>query len=456
MSEQISEHKSENKMGVMPIKPLIISMSLPMMISMLVQALYNVADSLFVAQVSEDALTAVTVAFPMQNLMIAVGTGTGVGINAVLSQSLGSHDTEVANKAANNGLLLTVFNYLLFVLIGVFVTGPFVSSQTSVPIIAEYADTYIRIVTICSFGCFFQLVLERLLQSTGKTILSMISQLTGAIINIILDPILIFGWFGMPAMGVKGAAIATCIGQCFAAAVALFLNVRYNKEITLSFRSIFRLSKSVVGKIYFVGVPSILMVSIGSIMTYFMNILLGGFSSTAQAVFGVYFKLQSFFFMPVFGLNNGLIPVMAYNYGAKKKERIIEALRFSVFLAIVIMCVGTLVMELLPAQLLLMFDASDKMLEIGIPALRIIGLHLPLAALGITFSSVFQAFSKSYYSLAVSLGRQLVILLPVAWLFSLTGVLSNVWWCFPCAEVAALIMTFAFYFRVKKTVITPL
>ena len=416
MSEQISEHKSENKMGVMPIKPLIISMSLPMMISMLVQALYNVADSLFVAQVSEDALTAVTVAFPMQNLMIAVGTGTGVGINAVLSQSLGSHDTEVANKAANNGLLLTVFNYLLFVLIGVFVTGPFVSSQTSVPIIAEYADTYIRIVTICSFGCFFQLVLERLLQSTGKTILSMISQLTGAIINIILDPILIFGWFGMP----------------------------------------FRLSKSVVGKIYFVGVPSILMVSIGSIMTYFMNILLGGFSSTAQAVFGVYFKLQSFFFMPVFGLNNGLIPVMAYNYGAKKKERIIEALRFSVFLAIVIMCVGALVMELLPAQLLLMFDASDKMLGIGIPALRIIGLHLPLAALGITFSSVFQAFSKSYYSLAVSLGRQLVILLPVAWLFSLTGVLSNVWWCFPCAEVAALIMTFAFYFRVKKTVILTL
>ncbi|SCW26319.1 putative efflux protein, MATE family [Ruminococcaceae bacterium YRB3002] len=452
----MSEAIHENKMGTMPVKRLIVSMSLPMMISMLVQALYNVADSFFVAKISEDALTAVTLAFPIQNLMIAVGAGTGVGINALLSQSLGERNQKDADKAANTGLLLMVFNFILFLLIGLFVTVPFVNSQTDNATIAGYATSYIRIVTMVSAGLFFQITFERLLQSTGRTVLSMASQITGAVINIILDPIMIFGLFGMPKMGVTGAAVATCIGQSIAAVLGLFLNLKFNKEINLSMAQILKPEARIVKKIYFVGVPSILMVSIGSVMTYLMNILLGGFSSTAQAVFGAYFKLQSFFFMPVFGLNNGLIPVLAYNYGARKKARINEALRFAVVLAVIIMCIGALVLEVIPAQLLLIFDASEKMLDIGIPALRIIGIHLPLAAVAITLGSVFQAFSKSYYSLIVSLGRQLVILIPVAWLLSLTGVLNNVWWCFPLAEIMSLILTVVFFVRVRKTVIAAL
>ena len=449
MSEQIHE----NKMGVMPVKRLIISMSLPMMISMLVQALYNIVDSLFVAQISEDALTAVTLAFPMQNLMIAVATGTGVGINALLSRALGARELDDANKAANNGILLMAASSILFVMIGFFLTGPFVSTQTDSPFIAEYAEEYISIVTICSIGLFFQMAFERLLQSTGKTLLSMISQITGAVINMILDPVMIFGWFGLPAMGVTGAAIATCIGQCCAAVVAFILNVKFNKEIRLSMSEVFSLSGSIIRKIYNVGVPSIFMVSIGSIMTYGMNIILGGFSSTAQAVFGVYFRLQSFFFMPVFGLNNGLIPVIAFNYGARKKARILEALRFSVVLAFVVMCTGTLVLEIFPKLLLMMFDASDVMIELGVPALRIIGLHFPMAAIAIALISVFQALAKSYYSLIVSLARQLVVLLPAAWLLSLTGVVGNVWWSFVIAEVISLIVTLFFYTRIKRKMI---
>ncbi|MBR2524278.1 MAG: MATE family efflux transporter [Clostridiales bacterium] len=423
---------------------------------MLVQALYNVADSVFVSRISENALTAVTLAFPMQNLMIAVGAGTGVGINALLSQSLGQKDGERASKAANTGILLNIFNFILFVLIGLFLTVPFVRSQTGDPEISGYAEDYIGVVCMVSAGLFFQITFERLLQSTGRTILSMISQITGAVINIILDPILIFGLFGMPRMEVMGAAVATCIGQSCASILGLILNLKFNKDIKLSLRSILHPEKEIVGKIYFVGIPSILMVSIGSVMTYFMNIILEGFSSTAQAVFGAYFKLQSFVFMPVFGLNNGLIPVLAYNLGARKKERINESLRFAVMLAVVIMCIGTLLIEVIPGPLLKIFDASDDMLGIGIPALRIIGIHFPLAAFGITLGSVFQAFSKSYFSLIVSLCRQLVALLPAAWLLSLTGVLSNVWWCFPIAEVISVAVTVIFYIRVKRSIVSVL
>jgi len=452
----MSEARQENKMGVMPVKRLIISMSLPMMISMLVQAFYNVADSLFVARVSEEALTAVSLAFPMQNLMIAVATGTGVGINALLSRSLGEKQYSESNKAANTGLFLTFFSFVAFMILGSFITIPFVVSQTTSPDIVYHGVLYISTVTMVSFGLFFQVVLERLLQSTGRTMLSMISQITGAVINLILDPILIFGLFGMPRMEVMGAAVATCIGQSCAAVTALFLNLKFNKEIKLSLDMIIHPSMPTVRQIYFVGIPSMLMVSIGSVMTYLMNLLLGTFSSTAQAVFGAYFKLQSFFFMPVFGLNNGLIPVLAYNYGARKKERITEALRFSVMLAAVIMCMGTVIMELIPAQLLEMFEASDEMLSIGVPALRVIGLHFPLAAFGIALGSVFLAFSKSYYSMIVSLGRQLVILIPVAWALSLFGVLNYVWWCFPISEIVSFILTFIFYRRVKRIVIDPL
>lgn len=443
-------------MGVMSVKKLIITMALPMMLSMLVQALYNIVDSYFVAKLSEDAVTAVTLVFPMQNMMIALGGGTGVGINAVLSKALGAKNFKEADKAANTGLLLIGITYVLFALTGFFAAVPFINSQTDSSAIAGSAVSYMRIVSAMSFGLFFQMTFERLLQSTGRTLMSMISQMTGAILNIILDPILIFGLAGMPKLGVAGAAWATVIGQICAAVLGLILNISTNKDIKLSFKEIFKPDREIIGKIYNVGVPSILMMSIGSVMTYLMNRILGNFTSTAQAVFGIYFKLQSFFFMPIFGLNNGLIPVMAYNYGAKNKARIMEALRFSVVLALSIMSVGSAVFLIFPDKLLSIFEASGNMLEIGIPALRIIAIHFPIAAVCIVLGTVFQAFAKSFYSLLISLGRQIVILIPAAYLLSLTGVLGNVWWCFPMAEVSSLTLTLIFFRKVKKTVIDKL
>ena len=453
---QNKETRKENKMGTMPVKKLIVNMSVPMMISMLVQALYNIVDSIFVAQISENALAAVTFAFPLQNLMIALGSGTGVGINALLSKSLGEKNFDRSDAAAGNGLFLTLLNTIAFVFIGLFVTGPFIQSQTSVPEIITAGDTYLGIVCTFSIGLFFQMTFERLLQSTGMTVLSMISQMTGAIINIIFDPILIFGLCGFPKLGVAGAAYATVLGQCVAASIGLFLNLRYNKDIHFSLRSIFHPALSIIGKIYFVGVPSILMMSIGSVMTYFMNLILVGFSTTAAAVFGVYFKLQSFFFMPVFGLNNGLIPVLAYNYGAREKARIDQALRFSLLLAICIMLCGTITFELIPGVLLEMFNASPELMSMGIHALRIIAVHFPLAACGIVMGSIFQAFGQSFYSLIVSLCRQLVVLIPVAWLLSLTGNVNNVWWCFLIAEIVSVTLSFVFFRRVYRKTVVPL
>lgn len=446
----------ENKMGIMPVKKLIINMSLPMMISMLVQALYNVVDSIFVAQISENALTAVTLAFPLQNLMIAVGSGTGVGINALLSRSLGEKNFDSSDSAANTGLFLTAVNFLLFVLIGAFVTKAFIHTQTTDPEIAAYAVTYLQIVTMISAGLFCQLTFERLLQSTGLTMYSMISQITGAVINIVLDPVMIFGLLGCPALGVAGAAYATVIGQCIAAVVGLVLNLKVNREIHFSFRRVLRPAGATAAKIYKVGIPSILMMSIGSVMTYLMNLILIGFSSTAAAVFGVYFKLQSFFFMPVFGLNNGLIPVLAYNYGARNKARIDEALRFAVFLAFCIMVCGTLTFELIPDLLLDLFNASDAMRALGVPALRIIALHYPVAAVGIILGSIFQAFSKSFYALLVSIGRQLVVLIPVAYLLSLTGNVNNVWWSFLIAELVSLTLSLIFFRKLYRQEVEPL
>ena len=417
--------EKENKMGVMPVKKLIISMSLPMMISMLVQALYNIVDSIFVAQIvgesvtaGQDALTAVTLAFPMQNLMIALGSGTGVGINALLSRSLGEKKFDRSDLAANNGLMLAFFNYLVFLLVGIFFAKGFILSQTDSEVIAAYGTTYLKIVCICSFALFFQMTFERLLQSTGKTFYSMLSQGTGAIINIIFDPLLIFGIGPFPQLGIAGAAYATIFGQVIGSCIGLYSNLRFNKEISFSFKKILHLDGQTVKDIYFVGVPSILMMSIGSIMTYLMNRILGAFSSTATAVFGVYFKLQSFFFMPVFGLNNGLIPVLAYNYGARKKERISEALRFALFLAVSIMTIGCVVFLAIPEVLLSFFNASDDMIKIGVPALRIICLSFPIAGVCIAMGSIFQAFSQSFYSLVISVGRQLVVLIPVKdWCF---------------------------------------
>ena len=438
----------ENKMGVMPVKPLIVSMSLPMMISMLVQALYNVVDSIFVSRIGDhvSALTAVTLAFPMQNLMIALGSGTGVGINALLSRSLGEKRFDRSDAAANTGLFLTFFNFIAFLLIGIFFVHTFIASQTANPLIVEYGTTYLRIICCLSAGIFFQITLERLLQSTGKTIYSMISQATGAIINIIFDPLLIFGIGPFPELGVAGAAYATVLGQFIGASIGLFCNLKFNTEINYSLKKILTPNVEAIKEIYYVGVPSILMMSIGSVMTYLMNLILSTFSDAATAVFGVYFKLQSFFFMPVFGLNNGLIPVLAYNYGAKRKSRIIETLRFSIILAVSIMLIGTITFLTIPGTLLGFFKASDELLAIGIPALRTISLSFPLAGVCIAMGSIFQAFSKSIYSLIVSIGRQLVVLIPAAWLLAQTGLLSMVWWAFPIAELASLTLS-SYFFR---------
>ena len=453
----------ENKMGVMPVKQLIISMALPMMISMLVQALYNVVDSIFVARLGQDALSAVTYAFPLQNLMIAVGSGTGVGMNALLSRSLGEKRFDRSDAAANMGVFLTFCSFIAFLLFSIFGSHWALSVQlkssadtAAAAEIIKNGHAYLSIVTGMSLGLFFQMNFERLLQSTGRTQLSMISQTTGAIINIIFDPIMIFGLFGFPKLGVAGAAYATVLGQSIAAILGLIMNLKFNPDIHLSWKSILKPQGDIIKQIYFVGVPSILMMSIGSIMTYGMNMILTVFSTTATAVFGVYFKLQSFFFMPVFGLNNGLIPVLAYNYGARRKDRIDEALKFSFSVAIGIMLLGTLIMHVFPAQLLRLFNADAAMLEIGVPAQRIISLCFPLAAMGIISGSIFQAFSQSIYSLIISLGRQLVVLLPAAWLLAQTGNVTNVWWAFPIAEGVSVVLSFIFFRKIYGSVVKPL
>lgn len=442
----------ENKMGVMPVNKLIVTMSVPMMISMLVQALYNIVDSIFVSRIDEQALTAVTLAFPLQNLMLSVAAGTGVGVNALLSRSLGAKDIKQADKAACSAIFLSFISTIAFVFIGLFAVRPFIMTQTDSPETIEYGTCYGMIVCCISAGLFFQVMLERLLQSTGLTLYSMISQLTGAVINTVLDPLMIFGLCGFPKLGIAGAAIATVIGQTIAAITGLILNLTKNKEIHLSLKGIFIPDGKTIKKIYAVGVPSILMMSVGSIMTYSMNRILQRFSDTATAVFGVYFKLQSFFFMPVFGLNNGTIPVLSYNLGAHKKDRIFRALSFTLKLAVVIMLIGTICFELFPKALLGFFDASDFMISIGIPALRIIAVHFPIAAAAIVLGSVFQAFSKSIYSLIVSLSRQLIVLIPVAYLLSLTGNVNNVWWAFVIAEVVSLTITIIFFRKVNKEI----
>ena len=445
----------ENKMGTMPIDKLIISMSLPIMISMLVQALYNIVDSIFVAQISENALTAVSMAFPIQNLMIAVGVGTAVGVNALLARSLGERDFDKVNKIAENAVFLVLLSYLLFLIIGLFFAEPFFRSQTDIEEIVLYGKQYLTVCCCLSFGCFTQLMFERMLQATGKTVYTMITQTTGAVINIILDPTLIFGLFGFPKMGITGAAAATVIGQMIAAVLAVFINQTRNKEIQLSLKG-FHPDGTIIGQIYAIGVPSIVMQAIGSVMNYGMNRILISFSSTATAVFGVYFKLQSFVFMPAFGLNNGVIPVMAYNYGAGSRERVVKTLRHTVTYAVCIMAVGLLIFQLFPTQLLKMFSASDTMLSLGVPALRIISLSFILAGFGISCSSIFQALGKAVYSMFVSIARQLVALLPVAYFLAQFRNVNLIWWAFPIAELISIIMTIIFMFRIFRTIVNKI
>lgn len=431
----------ENKMGTMPIPRLLVGMSLPMMISMLVQALYNIVDSMFVAKLNEDALTAVSLAFPIQTLMVAIASGTGVGINALLSRNLGEKNYEDADMAAKNGLFLGIVSCMVFAVVGGFGSHLFFAMQTGNETIVTYGTQYLSIISICSAGIFLQITFERLMQSTGKTIYNMITQGTGAIINIILDPILIFGLFGLPRMEVAGAALATIIGQFAAVLMSVYFTITKNKEINISLRG-FRPHLRTIAVIYEVGVPSIIMQAIGSVMTFGMNKILLMFSSTAAAVFGVYFKLQSFIFMPVFGLNNGMIPIIAFNYGARDRKRIVQTMKLSILIAIIIMMFGLAVFQFMPGFLLAnLFDASENMLAIGVPALRIISLSFLFAGYCIIIGSVFQALGNAVYSLIVSAARQLIVILPAAYIFARVFGLDMVWWSIPIAEIVSLTLS---------------
>ena len=448
----------ENKMGVMPENRLLLTMAIPIVISMLVQALYNVVDSVFVAQLSEDALNAVSLAFPVQNLMIAVAVGTGVGINALLSKSLGEGNQAKADRTAMNGLFLSALSFLVFAVIGLTCSRLYFTIQTDIQRIVDYGESYMMICCVCSFGVFFQITLERTLQATGRTLYTMFTQATGAIINIILDPIMIFGLFGFPRMEVAGAALATVTGQIVAAILGLFFNLKKNPDLHLSVRG-FRPSRTIIGGIYSVGIPSIVMQSIGSVMVFGMNQILIAFTQTATAVFGVYFKLQSFIFMPVFGLNNGMVPIIAYNYGARKPERIVKTIKLSVMYAVGIMLLGLLAFQLIPDVFLKMFMAEDSgsdMLTIGVPALRIISISFLLAGFSVVCSSVFQALGHGVLSLAVSVIRQLVVLLPVAFVLSRVRGLDAVWWAFPIAELFAVTLSALFLRRVFRREVEPL
>lgn len=441
----------ENKMGTMPENKLLLSMAVPMMISMLVQALYNIVDSIFVSRICEDALTAVSMAFPWQNIIIAIAVGFGVGINALLSRALGQKNAERVNQVAVNGLLLAGLSYLLVLAAGLLGIRAYMRTQTDIESIVNYGITYLNICILCSFGVFVEITFERFLQATGRTIYSMITQLAGALTNIILDPILIFGLLGFPKLGIAGAAWATVIGQCVGAVVAVTLNHFKNPEVHLRLRHI-RPNGRLMGEITAISIPSIIMSCISSLTCFVMNMILIAYSSTAVAVFGVYFKLQSFVFMPVFGLNNGMVPIIAYNYGAQKPERIHKTIRLGMAYAVAIMAVGLLVFQLIPKQLLLMFDASDAMLGIGAPALRIMSLAFVFAGVGIASSSACQAFGYSVYSMLISIARQIVVLIPAAYLLSLTGVLRSIWFAFPIAEIVSLFLSL-FFLRttLKKT-----
>ena len=455
MEENQQATARENIMGTMNINPLLVKLSVPMMVSMLVQALYNVVDSIFVSHVSESALTAVSLAFSLQNVMIAVGVGTGVGVNALLSKSLGEKNQERANKTAENGIFLALCSFVVFLVIGLTCMKPYFYAQTSDPDIALQGIRYLRVCSVFSLGLFLQTMSEKLLAATGRTNLSMTSQLIGAVVNIVLDPIFIFGYCGEALSGTTGAAVATVIGQFCGAGAAIFFNLKKNPDIQISFRG-FRPSGEAIRRIYVVGLPSIAMQCVGSVMTFFMNQILMAFSATAVAVFGVYFKLQSFVFMPIFGLNNGMVPIISYNYGARRPDRVKKTIKLAVFYAECIMLIGFCIFQFAPDKVLGIFAASDAMLDIGIPAMRTICLHFLLAGASIVLSSVFQALGNGIFSLIVSVCRQLFVLLPAAWLLAQTGNVNNVWWAFLIAEVVSLLLSLAFFARINKTIIAPM
>lgn len=442
-------------MGIMPVNQLLLSMSIPLMISMLVQALYNIVDSVFVARISEDALSAVSLAFPVQNLMISIAIGTAVGINALLSRSLGEGNQKKVNATAGNGIFLTILSFIAIALCGLFFSRFFYTVQTDISFIIDQGTAYLAIVTVGSFALFGEVTFDRLLQSTGKTIYTMYTQSLGAIVNIILDPILIFGLLGFPAMGVKGAAIATVIGQCCGFALSVYFNLTKNPEVQLSLGEI-RPKAVIIKQIYVVGFPAILMSSVASVMTFGINKILLGFSSTAVAVFGVYFRLQSFIFMPVFGLNNATIPIIAYNYGAGNKKRIITAIKYSNVYAIAIMIFGVALFMFFPHAMLMLFDASENMLAMGIPALRIISLSFIFAGYCIASGALFMAMGNGFASMIVAIGRQLLVLLPVAYGLSRFMGINGVWLAFPIAEIVSVTLTTVFLIKIYKDKIKPM
>lgn len=468
MSNEIKQ-PAENKMGVMPENKLLISMALPMIISMLVQALYNVIDSIFVARITtdevildaagnaisagSDAISALGLSFPIQMLLIAIAGGTGVGVNAIVSKSLGEKNQKLADKIASLGVFLMMCSYVVFLLIGLFLTPAIMKAQGATGRVAEYGVSYLSIVCVCSIGMFMQMMFERLLQSTGRTIYSMITQLTGALINIILDPIMIFGLFGMPKLGVAGAAYATVIGQIVAAILAIIFNAKKNPDIHVSFKNMIP-DKALIGRIYAIGVPSIIMQAIGSVMTFSFNKILNGINTEAVPVFTVYYKLQSIFFMPVIGLSNAMIPIVAYNFGAAKKSRMLKTRKLSYIYAFMFMVVGFLLFQVIPDKLLLLFDTgTESLITLGVPALRIIGCHYLIAWFCIISSSMFQALGTAVYSMLISIARQLVVLIPAAYILGKLGGLDLIWWSFVVAEFMSLLMCVIFLKRTNKKIL---
>ena len=456
-------NQPENKMGTMPVGKLLLSMALPLAISMLVQAFYNIVDSIYVSRISESAVTALSLAFPIQNLQIGFATGVAVGMNSLLSKSLGEGNRDRANRAAGNGIILMLSAVALFMIFGAVGARPYYAMQSSVAATVDGGTAYTSICCLLTLGIFVEILFERLLQSSGRTIYTLFTQGTGAIINIILDPIFIFGFapLGIKPMGIAGAAVATVIGQWVAAIMAVIFNLTRNPDVQFALKYL-KPDRKVMSKILTVGIPSIIMMAIGSVMTFCMNQIFQGFKSygeTATAVFGVYFKLQSFFLMPLFGINNAAISIIAYNYGARKPKRITGTLKCSLITAMCIMLLGVAVFQLLPQVLMGIFsgeNTGENFIKFGISALRIVSLHFPLAAVGIALSSSFQAMGIGIYSTITSLGRQLIALVPAAYLLSLTGSVDAVWWSFPIAEVVSMLLSLYFYYKIYKIKIKPM
>ena len=445
----------ENKMGVMPVGKLLVNMALPMIISMIVQALYNVVDSIYVSQISESAVTALSLAFPVQNMQIGFAVGIGVGINSLLSKSLGEKNQEAANRTAGNGMIMMFIVTVAFMLFGAVGVRPYYEMQSSVAETVEGGIAYTRICCLFVMGSFLQIYSERLLQATGRTVLTMVTQAVGAITNIILDPVFIFGWFGLPAMGIAGAAIATVIGQWVGALLGLYFNEKHNPDVQFG-RRYAKLDGQIVKGILTVGIPSVIMNGIGSVMNFGMNQILQGFTETATSVFGIYFKLQSFFFMPLFGINGATISIVAFNYGARKPERIMKTLKLSCSAALVLMISGFLAFQFVPDLLLSMFNPSDAFLVIGRSCLRTISWSFPVAAICIVLGAAFQALGNGMYATITSICRQMVVLLPVAYLLSLSGNVNLVWLSYPIAEVASGAATVFFFIRIYRQKIKPL